>query len=147
MSQKITVTKVGDHYEMQFDAGDAYPVPENAIETLDDDLAPEEVGASVTFRGDYGGHKHAKTFDVEEVVETPGSDDGAEEEGATEQRPVDLDQLEKGDEVRHVDDPDGQTRAVTGEPEKNPLAGEVVQVEVQQGTISRDSEDNWRVVE
>lgn len=74
MTQEITVTKVEDHYEMQFGGGEAYPVPTNAIETLDDDLTPEEVGESVTFRGDYGGHKHAKSFDVGEIVATPGDD-------------------------------------------------------------------------
>jgi len=82
MSQEITVTKVEDHYEMQFDGGDAYPVPTNAIDKLDDDLTPEEVGESVTFTGDYGGHKHAKTFDVEEVIETPGDDEDDSEGGA-----------------------------------------------------------------
>ena len=75
MSQKITVTKVEDHYEMQFDGGDAYPVPTNAIDKLDDALTPEDLGESVTFRGDYGGHKHAKTFDVGDVIETPGDDE------------------------------------------------------------------------
>lgn len=78
MSQKITVTKVEDHYEMQFDGGNAYPVPTNAIEKLDDEFTPEEVGASVTFEGDYGGHKHAKSFDVEDVID--GLDDGNDEE-------------------------------------------------------------------
>lgn len=74
MSQEITLTNVGDHYEMQFGGGDSYPVPENAVETLDDDLTPEAEGESVTFIGDYGGHKHAKTFDVEEVVDGVGDD-------------------------------------------------------------------------
>lgn len=74
MTQEITVTKAEDHYEMQFGGGDAYPVPTNAIDKLDDDLTPGEVGESVTFRGDYGGHKHAKTFDVNEVIETPGDE-------------------------------------------------------------------------
>lgn len=73
MTQEITVTKVEDHYEMQFDGGNAYPVPTNAIDKLDDDLTPEEVGESVTFLGDYGGHKHCKNFDVEEVLD--GLDD------------------------------------------------------------------------
>jgi len=76
MTQKITVTNVGDHYEMQFEGTDtAYPVPTNAIDKLDDDLTPEEGGDSVTFVGDYGGHKHAKTFTVEDVIETLGEDD------------------------------------------------------------------------
>jgi hypothetical protein len=75
MTQEITVTKVEDHYEMQFDGGTAYPAPTNAIDSLDDALTPEEVGESVTIRGDYGGHKHAKTFDVDEVIATPGDDE------------------------------------------------------------------------
>lgn len=74
MSQKITVTNVGDHYEMQFDGGNAYPVPENAIDKLDDELVPGE-DESVTFVGDYGGHKHAKTFTVEEVVDGVENDE------------------------------------------------------------------------
>jgi hypothetical protein len=81
MTQKITVTKVEDHYEMQFDGGDSYPVPTNAVNSLDDDLMPEEAGESVTFRGDYGGHKHAKTFDVDEVVATPGDDSEDQADG------------------------------------------------------------------
>ena len=76
MTQKITVTKVEDHYEMEFDGGNPFPVPAKAIDKLDDDLTPEEVGESVTFRGDYGGHEHAKSFDVNEVIETPGDDEG-----------------------------------------------------------------------
>jgi len=74
MTQEITVTNAGDHYEMQFDGGSSYPVPTNAIDKLDDGLVPENEGDSVTFRGEYGGHKHAKTFDVEEIL-----DDGADE--------------------------------------------------------------------
>lgn len=80
MSQTITVTNVGDHYEMQFGNGSAYPVPTNAIDKLDDDLTPEGEGDAVTFVGDYGGHKHAKKFTVEEVIETPGEDDGDNDE-------------------------------------------------------------------
>lgn len=76
MTQEITVTKVEDHYEMVFDDGNAYPVPANAIDNLNDDLTPEEVGTSVTFRGDYGDDKHGKSFEVNEVVETPGDDEG-----------------------------------------------------------------------
>lgn len=79
MSQKITVTKTEDHYEMQFDGGDAYPVPTNAIEELDDDLTPKEVGESVTFRGEYKGVKHMENFGVEEVLDAPGDDDQAAE--------------------------------------------------------------------
>jgi hypothetical protein len=81
MTQEITVTKVEDHYEMQFDGGDAYPAPTNAINKLDDDLTPEEVGESVTFRGDYGGHTHAKTFEVEEVISRPGYDEDGQSDG------------------------------------------------------------------
>ena len=80
--QEITVTKTEDHYEMQFDGGNPYAVPTNAIDKLEDDLTPQEVGESVTFTGDYGGHKHAKTFDVEEVIETPGDEDSNDEEDA-----------------------------------------------------------------
>lgn len=68
MTQEITVTNVGNHYEMQFDGGSSYPAPQNAIDKLDDDLVPDEEGDSVTFVGEYGGHKHAKKFTVEEVV-------------------------------------------------------------------------------
>lgn len=75
MPQEITVTNVGDHHEMAFDGGNSYPVPTNAIDNLDDDLTPEEEGESVTFVGDYGGHKHCKTFDVEEVVDGLGDED------------------------------------------------------------------------
>jgi hypothetical protein len=82
MTQEITVTKVEDHYEMQFDGGNAYPVPTNAIDKLDDDLTPEEVGESVTFLGDYGGHKHCKNFDVEEVLDSLDDADD-ETEGET----------------------------------------------------------------
>lgn len=82
MSQEITVTKTEDHYEMQFGSGSAYPVPTNAIDNLDDDITPEEVGESVTFRGDYGGHKHCKTFDIEEV--TDGLENADEDETESE---------------------------------------------------------------
>jgi len=95
MSQEITVTNVEDHYEMQFGGGDAYPVPTNAIDKLDDDLTPEDVGESVTFRGDYGGHKHCKSFDVEEVIETPGDDEDDEDN-----------QEENDDEMVHAEVPD-----------------------------------------
>lgn len=81
MTQEITVTNVGDHYEMEFDGGNAYPVPTNAIDKLNDDFTPEEEDGSVTFVGDYGGHKHAKTFDVEEVIETPGGGETESDEG------------------------------------------------------------------
>lgn len=58
-----------------------------------------------------------------------------------------FDALEKGDEVRHKDDPKDKTREVTREPEENALAGHVVQVEVQHGTIGRDNIKNWGVVD
>lgn len=91
MTQEITVTKVEDHYEMQFGGGNSYPVPEHAIETLDEDLTPEKLGESVTFRGDYGGHKHMKTFDVEEVVDGLDDDDESDDdvEDATSQDEAD----------------------------------------------------------
>lgn len=60
---------------------------------------------------------------------------------------IDLDDLEKGDKVRHVDDPAGKTRAVISEPEVNPLAGGVVSVDVHLGTISQDNADKWELVE
>lgn len=87
MAQEITITKVEDHYKMQFGGGSAYPVPAHAIESLDDDLTPEKVGDSVTFEGDYGGHKHMKTFDVENVIEVSGDEeveDGDKDEGSNE---------------------------------------------------------------
>lgn len=83
MTQRITVTRVDDHWTMEFEGNDTeYPVPESAIDKLDDDLTPEEEGESVTFVGDYGGHKHMKNFDVEEVVDAPGddTDDGSDED-------------------------------------------------------------------
>lgn len=82
MTQEITITNVGDHHEMAFDGGNSYPVPTNAIDKLDDDLTPEEEGESVTFVGDYGGHKHAKTFDVEEVIDGLGDENDGEVDGA-----------------------------------------------------------------
>lgn len=107
MTQEITVTKTEDHYEMQFGGNDtAYPVPTSAIDKLDDDLTPEEPGDAVTFVGEYGGHKHMKNFDVEEVIETPG-DEGEDEEDDVEvqddddeedeQDGIDPDNLEEGD--------------------------------------------------
>jgi hypothetical protein len=58
-----------------------------------------------------------------------------------------FDNLEKGDLVRHKDDPEGQTREVTKDPEVNPLEGGVINVRVQQATISRSNIDNWELVE
>lgn len=114
MSQEITVTKTDDHYEMQFDGGNSYPVPTNAIEKLDDDLTPEETGESVTFRGDYGGHKHCKTFDVKEVIDgledeedetEVETDDEAEETSAEE----DVEERENGEkDVQLPDDEFGE---------------------------------------
>jgi len=60
---------------------------------------------------------------------------------------VDLNALEKGDEVRHKNDPEGKTRTVLEEPEVNPLEGGVVQVRVQHATIGKDGADNWVLVE
>lgn len=81
MTQEITVTKTEDHYEMQFEGNDtAYPVPTSAIDKLDDDLTPAETGDSLRFVGEYGGHKHMKNFDVEEVLDAPGDDESGEEE-------------------------------------------------------------------
>lgn len=81
MTQEITVTKTEDHYEMQFEGNDTtYPVPTSAIDKLDDDLTPEETGDSVTFVGEYGGHKHMKNFDVEEVLDAPNDNQSDEEE-------------------------------------------------------------------
>jgi len=85
MTQKITVTKTEDHYEMQFEGNDtAYPVPTSAIDKLDDKLTPDESGDSITFIGEYGGHKHMKNFDVEEVLDAPANDgsDEVDEIGA-----------------------------------------------------------------
>jgi len=101
MAQEITVTKVEDHYEMQFGGGSTYPVPTNAIDKLGDDLTPEEVGESVTFRGDYGGHKHCKTFDVEEVIDDLDSEDEkteAETDGEIEETSAGEDDGQRGDE-------------------------------------------------
>ena len=135
MSQEITVTKVEGHYEMQFDGGDAYPVPTNAIDKLDDDLTPEEVGESVTFTGDYGGHKHMKKFDVEEVIETPGDDEDDSDE----------EEVEVEEEVSAGDDEDEES---TAEPTDehveevgyNRAAGQAQQTETQQlfGTPETD---------
>lgn len=76
MAQEITLRRTDDHYTMQFGGNDSeYPVPAHAIETLDDDFTPEEVGESITFVGDYGGHKHAKSFNVEEVIDGLNDDD------------------------------------------------------------------------
>lgn len=145
MTQEITVTKTGSHYEMQFGGGSSYPVPENAIEELDDDLTPEDIGASVTFEGEYGGHKHMKSFDVETVIETPGDDneDGDESGTMTE---AEFDALEEGDKVRHVDE--SETREVVRVPEPNPLAGHVTSVELAAGaTVTRKGRDGWEVVD
>lgn len=93
MTQEITVTKTEDHYEMQFEGNDtAYPAPTSAIDKLDDDLTPEETGDSVTFVGEYGGHKHMKNFDVEEVLDAPGDDESDEEE-------VEEDSTNEADEI------------------------------------------------
>ena len=86
MTQEITVTKTEDHYEMQFEGNDtAYPVPTSAIDKLDGDLLPEETGDSLTFVGEYGGHKHMKNFDVEEVLDAPGEEESGEEEAEVEE--------------------------------------------------------------
>jgi len=111
MTQKITVTKTEDHYEMQFEGNDtAYPVPTSAIDKLNDEFTPDAAGDSITFIGEYGGHKHMKNFDVEEVVE-PCNDDntadetdesGAEDEIDSDDEAADAinpDNLEVGDEL------------------------------------------------
>lgn len=134
MTQEITVTKVEDHYEMQFDGGNAYPVPTNAIDKLDDDLTPEEVGESVTFRGDYGGHKHCKTFDVEEVID--GLDD---EDDNTEDETDDDSTDEEPGETTNLAEPTPEHVAEVG---YHTAAGQAQQIEAQRlfGTDEDGSE-------
>lgn len=166
MSQEITVTKVEDHYEMQFGGGDAYPVPTNAIDKLDDDLTPKEVGESVTFEGDYGGHKHAKTFDVEEVIETLGDDEegtdeteDSDEDSAMEG--VDVDDLEVGDRVSNSSQRSGNTFEVVDIREEQTFSGsesvfvvrrvgrndELMGLEGDGEVIYEKDHCNWEVVE
>lgn len=58
---------------------------------------------------------------------------------------VDLNGLEKGDKVRRANEPDGPVYEVVEEPEENPLAGEVIQVELGGATIG--DADQWTLVE
>ena len=104
MTQEITVTKTEDHYEMQFEGNNtAYPVPNSAIDKLDDDLLPGETDDSLTFIGEYGGHKHMKNFDVEEVVDAPGDDESNEEE-VQEESTDDADEVEAEPTDQHVEE-------------------------------------------
>lgn len=104
MTQKITVTKTEDHYEMQFEDNDtAYPVPTNAIEDLDDELTPDTAGESVTFTGEYGGHKHMKNFDVEEVVDACDDDGSPNEQDSTQSDEQSDDDTTQPDGI-HADD-------------------------------------------
>lgn len=116
MSQKITVTKVEDHYEMQFgDSGSSYPAPTNAIENLDDELTPDALGDSVTFVGDYGGHKHMKTFDVEEVVdESKNAEQGQAEDDSAETDDDDDDMDSEGIDPESLGEGDKLVRTTTG---------------------------------
>lgn len=86
MAEEITVTKVEDHWTMQFEGNDTeYPVPTHAVESLDDDVRPDAVGDSVTFRGEYKGAKHMKNFAVEEVIDAldEHDEDGDDEKDAS----------------------------------------------------------------
>ncbi|APX98724.1 hypothetical protein [Natronorubrum daqingense] len=131
MTQEISVTKTEDHYEMQFDGGSAYPVPTSAIDKLDDDLVPEETGDSVSFVGEYGGHKHMKNFDVEEVLEAPGDDEADETDDESSN---DENRAEPTNE--HVKD-DGYQKA----------AGQAQQIEAQRAFNSKPpEEDNGRLM-
>ena len=103
MTQEITVTKTEDHYEMQFEGNDnAYPVPTSAIDKLDDDLTPDETGDSITFVGEYGGHKHMKNFDVEEVIDAPDNDEDEADQEDSDSEAV-TDDNETGDEEDEID--------------------------------------------
>lgn len=101
MTQKITVTKTEDHYEMQFEGNDTgYPVPTNAIEDLDDELTPDTADESVTFIGEYGGHKHMKNFDVEEVVDACDGDDNHNEQADTQSNEQSGDNTAQADAIK-----------------------------------------------
>lgn len=150
MTQEITVTKTEDHYEMTFgDSEDGYPVPTNAIETLDDDLTPDEVGESVSFEGDYGGHKHAKTFDVETVIDQSGEDDDSDDRAPVTERFDEGDRVENpsqrpGSEYEVVEVGDGEDIFGNAEP--------VLKVQRADGRgtvdeIAERDQPNWRFVE
>lgn len=116
MSQEITVTKVEDHYEMQFDGGNAYPAPTRAIEKLDDEITPKEVGESITFRGDYGGAKHMKSFTVDEILD--GLDDTED----------DSEKTSSGEVRKNIAEPTPEHVAEVG---YHTAAGEAQQLEAQ----------------
>lgn len=109
MTDEITVTHAGDHYEMAFGGSPStYPVPESAVESLDDELTPDDEGESVRFSGEYGGHKHMKSFDVDEVHEVPGDDDSEQKSGAdsatdSDEDRTELERIETTDEAPGVD--------------------------------------------
>jgi hypothetical protein len=132
MTQEITITATEDHYEMQFDGGDAYPVPTGAIDKLDDEFTPEEVGESITFRGEYKGVKHMKNFSVEEVIdglnddeddetETQTDDDTNEDDG--DETGVDVSDLEVGDRVENPSQRSGHEFEVVDIREKQTFDG------------------------
>jgi len=58
-----------------------------------------------------------------------------------------FDELEVGDEVAHVHDPEGETREVVEVGDHNPLAGGRTRVRVQQATIARGNLDKWRLAD
>lgn len=124
MSQEITVTRTEDHWTMQFgDSDTEYPVPEHAIDSLDDDLVPEEEGEGVTFVGEYKGVKHMKNFDVEDVIKAPGDDDEDSEDDTEpdeETESDEFDRIETTDEAPGVDtatvEPGDVLELVSGEP-------------------------------
>lgn len=169
MTQEITVTKVEDHYEMEFDGGNAYPVPENAIEELDDDLTPAEVGEAVTFVGEYGGHKHMKNFDVVEVVEGPGEadensnsgelDDTTDEADASDDEVAPVDErFDVGDRVENPSQRRGTEYEVVDIREKQTFDGTetvlVVKRVGQHGSLKGKEDiiyekyhENWRAIE
>lgn len=157
MTQEITVTKTEDHYEMTFgDSEDGYPVPTNAIETLDDDLTPEIVGESVMFEGEYGGHKHAKQFDVETVVDEPGEDDDTDADDGEDADPAPVtERFDEGDRVENPSQRPGTEYEVVevGDGEDifgNPEPVFKVQRADGRGTVdeiaARD-QPNWRLAE
>lgn len=122
MTQEITLRKTEDHYTMQFEGSDSeYPVPQNAIDTLDSELANElnDAGDSVTFIGEYGGMKHLKSFDVEEF-ETDSDEE--EQDESDSQTDVDSDDDE--------DDAPVDERFAVGDRVENPSQRQGTEYEV-----------------
>lgn len=156
MTDEITITKTDDHYTMAFDGGSSYPVPTNAIDKLDDEITGEleDEGDTVSFRGEYGGHKHAKTFTVEEFDDEGGEND--EQADAESGDDVSVADLAVGDRVENPSQRRGKEYEVVDIREEQTFDGTetvfAVKRVAQHGDLTGTADviyetdhENWRV--